>query len=202
MKVRYVGKKERKEDNVAGTGVVWRHPGDVQEVPDVAWAKLAKHPDVWAPAETSRAPSLAQAAKVQAPAPAPAPVASAERVKTWKDFAAEGGLSLNDVAMLVEAGGPGTDAGKVLWNSFTNLPLPDDLDLSPDVGSAAAAPAPAPAPAGPAAATAVDLESMEVEALRALAAERQVKVHPNLGKPKLIDALRAAEKAAAKKAGK
>lgn len=139
MKVRYVGKKESKEDNVAGTGVVWRHPGDVQEVPDVAWAKLAKHPDVWAPAETSRAPSLAQATKVKAPAPAP--VASAERVKTWKDFAAEGGLSLNDVAMLVEVGGPGTDAGKVLWNNFTNLPLPDDLDLSPNVGSAADAPA-------------------------------------------------------------
>lgn len=207
MKVRYIGKKERKEDNVAGTGVVWRHPGDVQDVPDVAWAKLSKHPDVWAPAETSRAPSLAQAAKVKAPAPAPAPVANAERVKTWKDFAAEGGLSLNDVAMLVEAGGPGTDAGKVLWNSFTNLPLPDGLDLSPDVGSAAAAPAPAPAPAAaPAAANKkpdggfvvkkggewVALDGMDLPALKAFAESVAVKLHPQAKEPsvrqKLVDA--------------
>lgn len=47
MQVRYLGNKARKEDNVAGSGVVWIGNGDVQEVPAEAWPKLAKHPDVW-----------------------------------------------------------------------------------------------------------------------------------------------------------
>ena len=42
--VKYIGAKEFKDDNVAGTGVVWLGNGDVQRVPYGAWAKLAKHP--------------------------------------------------------------------------------------------------------------------------------------------------------------
>lgn len=47
MKVRYIGLKDLKTDNVAGTGAVWMGFGDVQEVPDEAWPKLARHPEVW-----------------------------------------------------------------------------------------------------------------------------------------------------------
>lgn len=45
--IRYVGKKDRKEDNVAQTGVVWEGKGDVQPVPDNAVPKLLMHPDIW-----------------------------------------------------------------------------------------------------------------------------------------------------------
>ncbi len=45
--VEYVGQKVRKEDNVAGTGTVWNGAGDVQEVPQRAWAIMQRHKDVW-----------------------------------------------------------------------------------------------------------------------------------------------------------
>lgn len=49
--IRYIGSKEEKVDNVAGTGKVWRGEGDVQVVDEKAAAKLLKHTDVWEPAE-------------------------------------------------------------------------------------------------------------------------------------------------------
>ena len=55
VKVEYIGKKDVKPDNVAGTGVIWYGAGDVQEVPAEAALRMARHPDVWlihgAPAE-------------------------------------------------------------------------------------------------------------------------------------------------------
>lgn len=47
----YVGRKERKADNVANTGTVWMGPGDVQQVDASVAAKLLAHSDVWAKAE-------------------------------------------------------------------------------------------------------------------------------------------------------
>lgn len=47
VQVEYIGTKPVKEDNVAGTGVVWAGQGDVQTVPMSAWAALAKHPGIW-----------------------------------------------------------------------------------------------------------------------------------------------------------
>lgn len=47
IKVRYVGAKPKREDSVAGTGVVWIGNGDVQEVPAEAWDKLKRYPAVW-----------------------------------------------------------------------------------------------------------------------------------------------------------
>lgn len=46
-KIRYVGSKPAKTDNVAGTGLTWG-PDEVLEVPPGAAAKLLQHPDVWA----------------------------------------------------------------------------------------------------------------------------------------------------------
>ena len=43
----YIGKKEQKYDNVAGTGVYWMGYGDEHEVPHTAAVKLLRHPDVW-----------------------------------------------------------------------------------------------------------------------------------------------------------
>lgn len=45
--VRYIGRKDRKADNVANSATVWAGNGDVQDVPAEVWDKLQKHPDVW-----------------------------------------------------------------------------------------------------------------------------------------------------------
>lgn len=46
--VRYIGAKERKEDNVAATGAVWYGFGDVVEITSAAKAsQLAQHSLVW-----------------------------------------------------------------------------------------------------------------------------------------------------------
>lgn len=51
-KIEYIGKKDQKTDNVAGTETVWNGTGDVQEVSDpIAVEKMLAHPDVWALAQ-------------------------------------------------------------------------------------------------------------------------------------------------------
>lgn len=46
--VRYIGAKDRKDDNVAGTGAIWHGFGDVVEIRNAAAAsKLAQHSLVW-----------------------------------------------------------------------------------------------------------------------------------------------------------
>lgn len=47
-KLMYLLGKPRKEDNVAGTGVVWIGRGDVQDVPDDKVEAFLKHPSIWA----------------------------------------------------------------------------------------------------------------------------------------------------------
>jgi hypothetical protein len=46
-KIRYIGDKPFKTDNVALTGVSWNGHGDVQDVPAPAVAKLLQHSNVW-----------------------------------------------------------------------------------------------------------------------------------------------------------
>ena len=50
MNITYVGKKESREDSVAGTGLVWRQ-GETLPVPIAAAAVLLRHPDTWARAD-------------------------------------------------------------------------------------------------------------------------------------------------------
>lgn len=64
--VRYVGLKDSETDCVAGTGVTWIGKGDVQPVPDKAWAKLSMHPDVWELAEGQPAPAASDLGAVSA----------------------------------------------------------------------------------------------------------------------------------------
>lgn len=75
VRVEYIGSKPEKVDNVAGTGIRWAGPGDVQTVPLAAWAKLTVHPTVWreAIAESAAPRGLASAAPKAPPAPAPSP---------------------------------------------------------------------------------------------------------------------------------
>lgn len=70
-KVKYVGVKPVKTDNVAGTKTVWDGNGDIQEVSDAAWVKLARHPDIWERVDDANdkpKPSLADVV-VNTPAP-------------------------------------------------------------------------------------------------------------------------------------
>lgn len=60
VKVRYVGSKEFRPDTVAGTGIVWRGHGDIQDVPLPAWPKLSKHPDIWERVEDTTTPPAPQ----------------------------------------------------------------------------------------------------------------------------------------------
>ena len=48
----YIGHKERKVDNVAGSGAVWHGHGDVQSVTPPQWGQLSKHPQVWSLAQS------------------------------------------------------------------------------------------------------------------------------------------------------
>ena len=50
--VRYVGKKARKLDNVAGTGVEWT-PGQVHILPPLVAQKLVRFADIWREADPS-----------------------------------------------------------------------------------------------------------------------------------------------------
>lgn len=46
--IEYIGRKPKKEDNIAGTGTWWLGQGDVQEIADpVAAAKLLAYDTVW-----------------------------------------------------------------------------------------------------------------------------------------------------------
>lgn len=67
INVTYIGTKERKDDNVAGSGVTWLGHGDTQPVPLSAWGALSKHPGVWMRADEQRAPlALGQGTELSA----------------------------------------------------------------------------------------------------------------------------------------
>lgn len=55
INVKYIGQKDRKEDNVASSGLVWHGHGDVQQATPAQWAQLSKHPGVWERAEDQHA---------------------------------------------------------------------------------------------------------------------------------------------------
>jgi hypothetical protein len=46
MKIKYVGRKDSRDDNVASTGLVWKK-GQVHEVSPNKAALLLLHPDIW-----------------------------------------------------------------------------------------------------------------------------------------------------------
>lgn len=58
--LKYIGKKEVRDDNVCGTDTVWLGHGDVQEVPDALLPKFRLHPATW---EEVAAPGLGDADK-------------------------------------------------------------------------------------------------------------------------------------------
>lgn len=86
--VEYIGTKDRKEDNVSGSGLVWNGSGDIQAVTREQWAKLQRHPEIWraiAPAVTKvsapAAPQVTLPTKSDTP-PAEVTKAPAARKRT------------------------------------------------------------------------------------------------------------------------
>jgi len=71
--IRYIGKKDERTDNVAGTGLVWNGQGDVQTVSDAAAAKLLAHPDIWEDAGDAPVDEKPKAEKPVADKPADEP---------------------------------------------------------------------------------------------------------------------------------
>lgn len=70
MYFKYIGLKATKEDNVAGTKLIWAR-GEVIEVPAGTEGKFLAHPHVWAPTDASGA-LLGQQPALQVPGePAP-----------------------------------------------------------------------------------------------------------------------------------
>lgn len=67
--VKYVGRKARKEDNVAQTGAVWS-PGSIVPVNDQAAAKLLQFPDVWIAVTVEEAGDATKADEAAPPTPA------------------------------------------------------------------------------------------------------------------------------------
>lgn len=66
MKIVYVGLKEMKADNIAGTGLTWTR-GEVHEIADEKkCAKLLEHPTIWADVTGKNAEEIA-AALIPAP---------------------------------------------------------------------------------------------------------------------------------------
>lgn len=62
INIEYIGRKPSMTDRLAGTGTVWRRPGDVQPVARVAAALLLAHHDIFAEAiGADAAPSQAVA---------------------------------------------------------------------------------------------------------------------------------------------
>lgn len=94
-RVEYIGTKPHgRADTVAGTGTVWRSPGDVQEVADPkAVILLLRHKDIWQLETPLASMAAAEAAPAPAPKPAELPVsptpASAKPAKAEKPAEAE-----------------------------------------------------------------------------------------------------------------
>lgn len=68
MDIRYIGNKPIKEDNIAGTGLIWVGRGDVKSVPDALWPKFAAHPNVWERTDGVK-PEAFAASPIEAAAP-------------------------------------------------------------------------------------------------------------------------------------
>jgi hypothetical protein len=59
--IKYIGRKDAKADNVAGTGLIWTGHGDTQTVSKAASLILLQYPDVWEEVEAGEVATKAPA---------------------------------------------------------------------------------------------------------------------------------------------
>lgn len=165
--VEYVGSKAKSTDNVAGTGTVWNGPGDVQKVPASAWPKLAKHAH-WRLAGAAAAPTEPKKGIFGTNHPTENHI---------------GGKSVQ-LGDLVRAAFAASQLNEDQWNALDDKDRHERVDA--EIGKLKQA-AERRAAAGDS--EAAKLDAMEPEALHQLANQRGMRVHPQLGKPKLIKAI-------------
>lgn len=205
VRVMYVGKKPRQTDTVGGTKTVWNGPGDVQEVPLSAWAKMTKHPDVWSLDDGSRkaVDVVLAAAGLDASAAeqVKGTLAGLAGIEPVLDSALPEILQISDgVTMprdeVVRGAFQALVFGAKEWNELSAEDRAELVDAHIDrmrpripVETSDAPTADFKAADTPAQSTKVDLKALDKAALQALAAEKGVKVHHNAGEDKLRAAL-------------
>lgn len=200
VRVIYVGKKARQTDTVAGTGIVWPHQGSVQPMPLAAWAKMSKHPDVWA-LDDGSVPVVDQAIATGLAAIQPASQAPAT-VQPVLDSDLPGVIQIAEgVGMpreeVVRGAFQALVFGAKEWNELTAEQRAELVDshierLRETTPAVIDKPAGDFKPTGDTAPAKVDLAKLDKDALKALALKHGVKVHPNAGEDKLRTALEAA----------
>jgi len=178
----YIGHKERKVDNVAGSGAVWHGHGDVQPVTPQQWGLLSKYPQIWSrdvDSESVIAPVASAASMALGEAiPGGALATATEQsplLGTPADDGSAGIYGTDQLPGLVEVGGQMVQLGTVVTGAHaaSGLSVDDWNGLVPQIRDqlviehlelmrAQAAPAKAPAqepeqnPSTPAAAPAAD----------------------------------------------
>jgi hypothetical protein len=195
----YIGRKDRKEDNVAGTGLAWIGHGDTHLVDKRAATLLLKHADVWkeVPGTTadSGAAGLSQVAQaVQASRPStPAPVLSAAPppppplTQTPNEVLGTGANTGPTTSPIMEAAAQAIQQQAANAQQATQIPPEGGIvggaggDDGTDAGKVVE-----PKP----------YEAMEIEELRAIAKEKGVTVG-NSGKTRVIELIRVADAAKA-----
>lgn len=165
--VEYVGSKAKSTDNVAGTGTVWNGPGDVQKVPASAWPKLAKHAH-WRIAGAATSPAGPRKGIFGTNHPTEIHI---------------GGKAVQ-LSALVHGAFAASQLTEDQWNALEDKDRHERVDA--EIGKLKQA-AERRAAAGDS--EAAKLEVMEPEALHQLANQRGMRVHPQLGKHKLIKAI-------------
>lgn len=93
VQVEYIGTKERKEDNLTGSGVVWQGHGDVQHVTAAQWGALSKHGEVWRLAKSEAVANAGGTAETRS-------VANAAKAPEAVKALGLGGLTTKDPAGL------------------------------------------------------------------------------------------------------
>lgn len=121
--IRYIGPKPKKEDNVAGTGLIWLGAGTAHEVKDpVAASRLLAHPLIW---DEPSADELAATGAGNKPDPKSSVLQVAEldalraRARelgidvpgTWRKPALTKAIEEREAALALEQKGDGTGEG-------------------------------------------------------------------------------------------
>lgn len=76
VRVKHIGKRDRRADTMSGEGTVWHGEGDVQTVSRKAWDNhLRRYPDLWVLAEDATPPAAEPEAPIASTPAAPSPAA-------------------------------------------------------------------------------------------------------------------------------
>lgn len=132
MKFAYVGLKDVERAFIEDTGIAWT-PGMVDSVDPEIGQKMLKHVDVWK--------LVAEDAVVKGDgktlADAGKPADDGSSLPAWVKEGIELGLSDDQLESIAKAGGPETDAGKVLYKTtLLAVATSRGLKLHPKTGVA------------------------------------------------------------------